>query len=334
MDNRFRQLRRWFPVPDSRGRPELIRWLLLEGDRLAVAAGLLLLVFASIVVTGFIWTFEMQRLLTETDTVQTILNTFMSGIILLVSIVVSINSIALSYDITSIQTQEERIEGAMDFRRKVGNRTAAEARPSDQANFLESMSNVILEHVDTIEDTVEGEEGAFVEETREFVDNVRDDLTEFRGIGSDGADFGVLWLSLAFEYGEYVDSARKLRDKHGAEMSTAFEERLDNLVHEFELFAVGREYFKTLFYNREVSDLSRTLLVVSLPAIIATASTILLIDAGILPDVVLFGLPPLQTFVAMMITISLAPYVVLTSFMLRITTVAIRTSDRGPFWLR
>lgn len=281
---RFLTLRKWVPLPTSGVRPKVIRWVLLEGNRLAVTFLLLAFVFSTIVGIGLLWTIEMQVILTETATVQTILNTFMSGIILLVSIVVSINAIALSHDITSIETQEARVEGAMEFRQEIGTRTPVDWQPSRPASFLEAMANVLRDRVEKIGESVDGMDGGLAEDTNEFVSTVHSDLERFDDTSSEGVDFGVLWSGLEVDYGRYVDSVHKLKDKHGEEMSPEYEQRLDDLIHELELFEIGREYFKTLFYNREVSTLSRTLLVISLPAILFTASAILTVQAGILLD--------------------------------------------------
>jgi hypothetical protein len=82
-----------------------------------------------------------------------------------------------------------------------------------------------------------------------------------------------------------------------------------------------------------VVELSRTLLVVSLPAIIINATTILAINARILPEIWIFGLPPLLSFVAATFTISLAPFIILTAYMLRLSTVAREAATAGPFSL-
>jgi len=92
---------------------------------------------------GTIWTFELQQLLTETSAVQTLLNTFLSGIILLVSIVVSTSSIVLSYDITSLDNQENRMEAAMEFRRNIDELSDKNTNPTDPSSFVKSMTQVI-----------------------------------------------------------------------------------------------------------------------------------------------------------------------------------------------
>lgn len=331
----LKRWRSWFPVPSREHGFKLVRWILLDGDRKAVTGALLSLTFASILVIGMLWTFEMQRLLTETQAVQTVLTAFLSGIILLVSIVVSINSIVLSYDITHVSAQQDRIEGTMDFRREVGRLADSEESPSDPNTFLRVMAEVVRERAEALEDVAEGGEGEFATDVREYAQSIADTAEDLeRSLNSvGGGEFGVLWLGLETDYGSLINRSRRLTSTHGDRFSEEATEQVDELMRAMELFATGREYFKTLYYGRDISELSRTLLVVSLPAIIVTASTILAISAQLLPDVWVFGLPPLLTFVAVVFTIALAPFVVLTAYMLRVATVARRTASAGPFVL-
>jgi hypothetical protein len=149
-----------------------------------------------------------------------------------------------------------------------------------------------------------------------------------------GGEFAVLWLGLETDYGPLMNRSRKLTATHRDKLSERVEARFTDLLRSLELFAIGREYFKTLYYSREIAGLSRTLLVISLPTIITTASTILAINANLVPEVRMLGIPPLLTFIAIAFTIALAPYIVLTAYMLRVATVAHRTASAGPFVLR
>jgi len=72
------------------------------------------------------------------------------------------------------------------------------------------------------------------------------------------------------------------------------------------------------------------LLVISLPTILVVASSTLAIEAHLLPDFWLLDCP-LLTFVSLVITVALAPFVTLIAYMLRIATVAKRTASAGPF---
>jgi hypothetical protein len=285
---------------------------------------------------GTVWPFEMRMVLTETQAVQTVLDTFMSGIILLVSIVVSINSIVLSYQISSLSVQRERIEEGLAFRRELAEITTAESGPTNPRSFLHTMTTVIQERAGR----VAAEIGSVDAETAEMITRHLEDVVETteyldRSIEEvSEAQFGLLWLGLETDYSGEMDRSRRIATAHAADISEGSKARLEELIDAFELFAMGTEYFKTLYYSHEMSVLSRRLLVVSLPAILLTASTILAINAGLLPDVWIFGLPPLVTFVAAAFTIALSPYVVLTAHMLRLATVSIRTTSVGPLSLR
>jgi len=324
---RVRRWRDWVPVPKPDGRVGLVRWVLLEANRLAVTGALLTMVFATLMAVGTVWTFELQKMLVETSTVETILNTFLSGMILLVSIVVSINSIVLSHDITSVEMQEERIRGAMEFRRDLASLTETGETPTDPSSFLAVMSRVITERARTLS---EGDE--VTAEIRDYATSVAESADQLSKVEHNtGGEFSILWRGLEFDYGPFMDRARALRP--ASSTADGNSDSFDDLIKAFELFATGKEYFKTLYYAQEVSRLSRTLLVVTLPAILFNASTILAINAELFPQVHVLGLPPLQTFVATAFTISLAPYLVLTSFMLRLSTVAQKTSSGGIFSL-
>jgi hypothetical protein len=301
---------------------------------MAVTGALLTLVFGTLLLLGILWPFEMQTLLTETSTVQTILNTFLSGMILLVSIVVSINSIVLSHDMSSVDSQEDRIEGETAFRRELSAVAEPEENPSDPASFLRVMSRTIRERAQQLDDEVDDIEAEAAEEIRDHASSVAETADQLGAVeNTTGAEFAVLWKGIEFQYGAQMEQTRDLKSAHGDDSSAPLADRFDRLIEAFKLFAIGKEYFKTLYYSREVSRLSQTLLVIALPAILINASTILAIDAGLLPDFWLLGLPPLQVFVAATFTVSLAPYLVLTAYILRLSAVARLTASSGIFSL-
>lgn len=328
----LRLLRQWLPVPTGIGGTDPLRWFLLEGRRSAVAGLLLAIVFCSFMLLGMVWTFELQVLLTETPAVQTILTTMLSGIILLVSIVVSINSIVLSYDITSVDTQETRIEGTLQFQRDLGALTDSNEDLVNPTSFFTSMATVISTRLDRLEDARRPPEADL--DVDSFIDSVHEGTSQLSTVEDAGGQFGVLWAGLETEYGPFVNSAQDFHRRYGDTLPEDFDAALEDLVQAFELFATGKEYFKTLYYTREVSQFSRTLLAVALPAILINASAILAINAELLPDIWVFGLPPLQTFVAAVFTISLLPYIVLTAYIFRLATVARRSAMVGPFSLQ
>lgn len=239
---RLRQWRDWAPVPVNGMRPRLIRWTLLEGRRLAVTGVLLTIVYVTIMLLGTVFTFEMQELLTETSTVENLLDTFLSGIILLVSIVVSTNSIILSHDIASVGTQEDRIDSAMQFRQNIGKLTETGESPTDPSSFSRLLSGVINEQVARFETAADDADPEVVEAVREYTTTIERTVDRLGVVDTaSGAEFGVLWLGLEFKYGTQLDRSRILRGSYGDQLSDTASEELDELIRTLELFAVGKE---------------------------------------------------------------------------------------------
>jgi hypothetical protein len=319
---KIRQHRNWFPIPKYRFHPKFIRWVLLEGNRLAVTGMLVTVVYASILYSGIIWTFEMQRILTETSTVETILDTYVSGMILLVSIVVSINSIALSQDITSVNTEQNRADATMEFRRNLGSLAEGGSTPSNPSNFMSLISEAIIEQTEKVVKSANGRDEEYEQDVREFITALTDDLEPLLEIQLDGSQYSNLWKAMQFDSGAHLDRSYQIQNIYHETVTEADEKQFQELIETIQLFSIGRDYFKSLYYTRETAQLSRLLLVAALPSVIITSTAILAINAQLFPTIIVLGLPPLQLFVATVFTIALIPYLILTAYMLRLSTVA------------
>jgi hypothetical protein len=318
----LRRHRDWFPIPKYNFRPKFVRWVLLEGNRLAVTGMLVTAVYATILYSGIIWTFEMQRILTETPTVENILDTYVSGMILLVSIVVSINSIALSQDITSVNTERNRTNATMEFRQNLGSLAQGGSTPSNPSNFMSLISEAILQRTEEVAKSANGGDEEYEEDVREFITALTDDLEPLLKIKPDGSQYSNLWKAMQFESGTHLDRSHTLQNIYQEAMTEADEKQFQELTETIQLFSIGRDYFKSLYYTRETAQLSRLLLIVALPSILITSTAILAINAQLFPTIMVLGLPPLQLFVATIFTIALIPYLILTAYMLRLSTVA------------
>ncbi len=330
----LRRLQDWFPPATYSGRLGFVRWVLLEGNRLVVTGIILMLVYVTLLATGLVWTSDIQAILTETSTIKNILDTFMSGIILLVSIVVSINAIVLSQDIASVQNEADQTRGTREFRGNIGNMTESGESPSDPRAFLQLMATVITDRAQTLADEASGTEQEFADEMEAYTASILSSIDHLETVDNEKhGDFDALWTALEVNYGAFLERSRTLRNDHRGEITESCGEQWDELVESIQLFAIGRENFKTLYYYKEVSVLSRTLLVVSLPTILVIAMAVFAFSASRFPEFYALGIPPLQIFAATVFTVALLPYVVLTSYMLRLSTVGIRTASAGPFSL-
>ncbi|WP_276298877.1 hypothetical protein [Halorussus lipolyticus] len=320
------------------------QWVLLRGKRMWVALALLSGVLLVLLGTSLVRPWNLQDLLQNTSTVQTLFSALLSGSILLVSIVVSINSIVLSEEITDIETQRERIDASVRYRGQIEEFIESDVSPARPAEFLRSILKVVDRQAEGIAAIAEqGDNDEFADEAKIFSEEVSKEA-EKAGETLSGSNFGsfkVLLAGLDYDYSWQLHVARRFKRKYGHCLSDDQQAAIDDLVETLKVFATGREYFKSLYYKREFSRLSARLLYVSLPTIVYISYVMLALHS---PEFVpteeiwlvseKFSMAPLTMFVAFSYTIALAPYVVLTSYVIRAMTVTLQTLASGPFVLR
>ncbi|WP_336002621.1 hypothetical protein [Halorientalis halophila] len=315
---------------------QLTRWFLLTGRRMVVTAALLLLVLGTLLGLSLLRPFDVHSLLTETNTTQDLFNTLLSGTILLVSVVVSINSVVLSEEITDIETQQRRLDASIDYRQRLGDLVAEDVTPARPAEFLRVILHVIYTRTQRLQELATEEGDAdFQADIEPFVTDVLVQVGQARATLADtrSGTFGVLLVGLRYDHSEQLRALRIVDQTYGDELTDEQRAVIDDLVQTLKFLATGREYFKSIYYKQELARLSSRLLYVSLPSIVVISYVILSLDTELVPDVTLLTLSPLLVFVAVAYTVALAPYIVLTAYVLRATTVTLRTVAAGPFIL-
>ncbi|NHN59920.1 MULTISPECIES: hypothetical protein [Halorussus] len=322
----------------------LRQWIVLRGKRMWVAFALLVGVLAVLLIASVLRPWNIDNLLSNTNTVQTLFSALLSGSILLVSIVVSINSIVLSEEITDIESQRERIDASIRYRGQIEEFIESDVSPARPAEFLRTILKVIDRQANGIEEIAEeGDNDEFAEEAKIFSEEVTKEAERAADTlsGSNFGSFKVLLAGLNYDYSWQLHVARRFKRKYGHCLSDDQQEAIDDLVETLKVFATGREYFKSLYYKREFARLSARLLYVALPTVVFISYVMLAIHSKqFIPIEELwivsqeFSMKPLTMFVAFSYTIALAPYVVLTSYVIRAMTVTLQTLASGPFVLR
>ena len=304
---------------------------------MAVTAILLVGVLITLLVLSTIRPVDMYALLNDTNTIQTLFNTLLSGMILLVSVVVSINSIVLSEEITDIEHQRERIDASIQYRGQIEEFIEGDVSPARPAEFLRAILKIIDQQSSSLADiAAESDNDQFRDEAETFSENITKEA-ERAGETLTNARFGtfrVLLAGLNYDYSWQLHVARRFDRKYGDDLDDEEKAAIEDIVETLKVFATGREYFKSLYYKREFAHLSTRLLYVSLPAIVITSYVLLALDANLFPEVSFFMLTPLMVFVGVAYTIALVPYLTLTAYVLRAMAVTLRTLASGPFILK
>ncbi|AQL44581.1 hypothetical protein BV210_15150 [Halorientalis sp. IM1011] len=320
---------------DEEGR--LTRWFLLTGRRMVVSASLLVFILAVLVGLSVLRPIDVRVLLAETSTTENLFNTLLSGTILLVSIVVSINSVVLSQEITDIESQRDRVDASIKYRKRLGELVEEEITPARPAEFLRVILHVVFERTQRLQNLAaeQGDEDLqhdiepFVTDVFVQVGRARTTLSDTRS-----GTFGVLLVGLNYDHSEQLRALRMLDRTYRDDLTEEQRAVVDDLVETLKYLAIGREYFKSIYYKQELARLSSRILYVSLPSIVFISYVILSLDTDLLPDVMMFTLTPLLLFVLLAYTVALAPYIVLTSYILRASTITLRTVAAGPFILQ
>lgn len=316
---------------DSRGGggpgERLRRWLFLDGDRPVVAVALSGVVLLALVLVGTRWEFEMERLVTETRAVQTLFNTLLGGVILFVSVVLSINTAVISEDFGPLRTKRAQVEESVAFRTELAEYVGGDATPTDVDEFFRFVVRAVREETDALRDGARATDDGARREAAALAEAVSEDVAriEDRLRRGDGGVSPTLLAGVDFDYGRHIDAVRRLRARRGADLSAAERESLDGLVDVLTFVGSGQEYFTSLYYRRELRNLSASLLVLSLPVIVFTSFVLLAIDAGLFPSVTLPGIEPRLLYVSVAFVVALSPYVLLTSYMLRVLAVSKRS---------
>lgn len=307
------------------------QWLLVTGRRRSVTLTLFAFVFFALLGLSLLNPVDMRKLLTEQSTVQTLFNTLLSGIILLVSIVVSVNSLVVSQELTPIDRQHERVVESWNFREQAAERLDETTTPADPSDFLAALVKGIDDKLSDLVTTESLSEDPR-EEVHQYVERTREDMgrTDELLTGADDVSFDVALFGPAYDPSVHIEQARRLRGRHNEALPDGLDRRMDDVVSALQHFASAREYFKTVYYKREFSYLSRDLLYTGLPSILLISYLLLALDANIFAGTTL-GVANVLLFVTLMYTVALSPFLVLTSYTLRAAVIAEQTTASGGF---
>ncbi|MFB6252517.1 MAG: hypothetical protein ABEI27_12690 [Halobellus sp.] len=318
-------------------------WILLEANRWVVAGAASAVFFAGVIAAAAI---APGRLADSGDPVETLFQGLVTATITSVTLVVSINSLVLSQELGTLGDQRDRMKGAMSFRRDVEDELGLDAAPATPAAFLQRLVGAVETRAERLQDaadgvTVDGRISTYADDLRRHATEISDDLS-----GQQFGTFGVLSVALDFNYSWKVQEARRLRgelptarsdgaaDTEGTSGVDDLRARLDDIVSVLTTFGPAREHFKTLYFQWALVDLSRAMLYSAIPALAVAASTLLFHDALVSLAGSTLGIDHSVWIVTLAASVSLVPFAILLSFVLRIGTVAKRTLSIGPFILR
>ncbi|WP_226021753.1 hypothetical protein [Halomicrobium salinisoli] len=311
------------PSEATSGTERVRRWLLLTGNRHVVAAAIAVAVLLLLLALGYGGLVDFA----DEGGIRTAAGGTIPGLFTFLSIVLAINQLVLTQEFGSADEIRGRLDDIRAFRHDVEDMAGTAPSPVEPTGFLRLVVRTVGEAAAALEAAVaaDGDEGeaalaAFAAAVQADVDDALNSLDQ-----TDAGRINAILPVLQYPESRQLYEVRRLRSAHGDELSTETQAAVDGLVEALALFSVARTHFRTNYTQRVLARLSRLLLYVGVPGLVAA---IVLSLAGV-PEAVPAGLR--IAAVSSLLTVALAPLAVLSSYILRVAAVSERTIAVGPF---
>jgi hypothetical protein len=310
-------------------------WFLLSGNRFAATGLLAAVVFCSVILLSTVLVPSLQSALQSADTVETMFSTMISVVVTGTTLVVTISQLVISQENGPLGDQRQRMSDAMDFR-TYATELFQEAPSASPAGFLDQLLDTTERRADRLATVVEeSDDPELRRQVSEFLDSAGENAATVRD-ELDDADFGtfdVLSAALDYNYAWKIYQVHRITESFEESIDAEMAEAFHQLETALTMFGPAREQIKTLYFQWELIDLSRYILYAAVPALIVAGSMLTFVGGETFPGATV-GVPNVTWVVAGAFTVTLAPFLLFLTYILRIVVVAKHTLAIGPFVLR
>lgn len=309
-------------------------WLLLEANRWVVAAGLASLIFLVFMLWGVMKPVSLHSTMQSSDMVETVFAGLVGAIITGTTLVVTINQLVLSQEIGSLGSQRSRMDTTMDFRQNT-DELLGMTTPADPAGYLRALVETSEQRAKTLRDTLaESEHREVQEKVDEYVDDLLENADHARESLQD-TDFGtfdVLSPALDYNYDRKMHDVRRLGREYEDDLTDEERGAFRDLLEALTMYGPVREYIKDLYIQWALVKLSRAILYAAIIALTVAGGMVVFVDPTTFPGTFL-GIESILWVVSTAFAISALPFLLFTSYILRLATLAKQTLSAGPLIL-
>jgi ABC-type multidrug transport system fused ATPase/permease subunit len=310
-------------------------WILLRANRLLVSSVLTGAVFVAFVIAVAVLYPPFPRQIQSSDMIDTMFSTMITVIVTGTTLVVTIGQLVLSQENGPLGDQRDRMANSMDFREFTEELIGAPS-PADPSEFLRQIIGITAQRTTALRESIgENHDETLREEVDEFAESVTGNADTVRD-QLEGARFGsfdVVFAALNFNYSWKIFQVERLANEY--EQSLTEDERclLDEIKTALSLFGPAREHIKTLYFQWALINLSQMILYAAVPALAVAGIMVAIVDAGTFPGSTL-GFDHITLVVGGAFAVTLVPFMLFVSYVLRIVTIAKRTLAIEPLILR
>jgi hypothetical protein len=302
------------------------RWVFFEADRRYVVFPILVAVFATVALLGRFGLLSVAN----SSTGPLLMSVFIAGNFTLISIVVTINQLVISREFGKPHSLRTRNDGIMDFRRDVADVVDRDVLPADPSEFVRSLLATVGDVAEELSDVDPRGDPTVARELERYASEVAEDAESMRRL-LERTTFGTSeWITTVLRYRTawQIHGAIRLRRTYRARLTEEQAETLDRLQAGLRQFGVARQYTQTLQMQYELAELSRVLLYIGVPSLVAPSLLMLTYRPNgepIFDGAILLGL------YALAIAVSFAPLATLLAYVTRISSIVSRLPLVNPF---
>ncbi|MFB6302351.1 MAG: hypothetical protein ABEH78_05770 [Haloferacaceae archaeon] len=298
----------------------LHRWLLLDGDRVVVAATVLFAGFVLIGVVGHVVASALSAGGPPSHTTVPLVGALLSGNFLLFSIVVSVNSLFVTQEESALGKELGRIRSVVEYRQGIEEVLDRDHVPAKPTRAVRLLSAEILALAQRLETDLHAADVDLRADFDRYLASLAEETGEMNRQLSDAASNADLVVAMMdYNHDRQINGLRRLRSTHGEALPDGADAAVDDLLQLLQYFATARSYFKSLYIRREFAHLSRNLVFTSVVSVATTASFMHFLDV----------LPTSHLLVATVEAVALAPFVLVGSYVLRVAAISRRTQAAG-----
>lgn len=253
-----------------------------------------------------------------------------TGNFTLITVVVSINQLLLSRELQTPGELRTQIENVIEYRRDVEG-AADEIAPVQPLGFLRLLVEATREQAQRLggfsrNDAVQAEGDEIASEATRLTEQMDQINTLLRE--SETGTINVLLTLLRTNYAQEINRLRIIKERFEGKLSPPVHDSIDEVIDRLQEIDVARQYFKAIYFQQELSSLSRILLYVGLPAVaIATATLLVLTLPASEPE----AIRHVDVLLPVSLAVGFLPLSILCSYILRTATVTNLTAATLPF---
>ncbi|WP_433632170.1 hypothetical protein [Halomicrococcus sp. NG-SE-24] len=317
------------------GESRIKLWVLLRANRLLVSSALTSAVFVAFVIAVAVLHPPFSRQIESGDMIETMFSTMITVIVTGTTLVVTIGQLVLTQENGPLGDQRERMASSMDFRDFTEELIGAPS-PVDPSEFLRQIIGITAQRTTALRESIgKNDDENLREEVDEFAESVTGNADTVRD-QLEGAQFGsfdVVFAALNFNYSWKIFQVERLANEYEESLTEEENGLLDGLKTALSLFGPAREHIKTLYFQWALINMSQMILYAAVPALAIAGIMVGIVDAGTFPGSTL-GLDHIILVVGGAFAVTLVPFMLFVSYVLRILTIAKRTLAIEPLLLR